>query len=82
MTQLWCGWRRAAVATRQAPWRLKVGRAAHRLLRACCDSERLTKLSEAVLARRCVAGSTSSTTRHSNDARRVLLGDLPGVCKS
>ncbi len=41
--------------------------------------ERLTKLSEAVLARRCVVGSTSITTRRGNDARRVLLAALsPG----
>ena len=42
----------------------------------CAGLERLTKLSEAVLARHCVVGSTSSTTRHSNDARRVLLAAL------
>ena len=38
--------------------------------------ERLTKLSEAVLARRRVAGSTRSTTRRGNDARRGLLAAL------
>src|SRR5690606_25719976 len=38
--------------------------------------ERLTKLSVAALARRCVAGSTNSTTRRGNDAIRVLLAAL------
>ena len=38
--------------------------------------ERLTKLSEAALARRFAAGSTSSTTRRDNDARGVLLAAL------
>ena len=40
------------------------------------DLERLTKLSEAALARRFAVGSTSSTTRRDNDARGVLLAAL------
>ena len=44
--------------------------------------ERLTKLSEAVLARRRVAGSTRSTTRRGNEARRVLLAALSRVASS
>src|SRR3989344_3183692 len=36
------------------------------------DTKRMTKPSAAVLARRCVAGSTGSTTRRNNNARRVF----------